>query len=227
MTTLSKPLSVAMLLLCALCTLESRGQFIIADGDPQLLVDGTRGRHYLLSFFNQLDELDATVGTVYIASGSPEMIDFSFVSDSPLYARLIPTDDTTSLDDPNAAPIARYEPAPVTPAPYLELAPFNGEAVVAFTVLADGTVDNISAVSYTHLEFYEAAAEAIQNWLFEPGKTDGVAVSTPLQKTFTFQIDLPSGPPEPPPGDPPGPPPSEGPPSGPPTTVPPFPTGTP
>ncbi len=64
----------------------------------------------------------------------------------------------------------------------------TGEATVEFIVDAEGVVQNVGILKATHPAFGDAAAEAVSNWRFEPGRKDKRAVATQLQVPIKFTI---------------------------------------
>lgn len=65
----------------------------------------------------------------------------------------------------------------------------TGEAMIRFVVRSDGAVAKVSVVSATHPAFGEAAAAAVEQWQFEPGRVDGRAVNTRMQVPIYFKLE--------------------------------------
>ena len=181
-------LSLLVLALCQATTVEAlTTQFVSTPEGPRLLVQGTRGQHYTLNIFNDLDDLRKNSGTEFIANGSIETVSFPYSEDENLFATLVPRIGFTSLDATNCSPIARYRVPPTYPRS-LRDEPFEGEAIVNFVIQVDGTTADFSPKSYTHLEIYDAAVEALRHWLFEPQKLDGAPVAQRVSINFGLRV---------------------------------------
>lgn len=53
----------------------------------------------------------------------------------------------------------------------------EGNATVSYTILTSGKTAHVKVESATHPLFGEAAAAAVEQWLFKPGKVDGRVVN--------------------------------------------------
>lgn len=94
-------------------------------------------------------------------------------------------DVTTGMLD--AEPKALQRTPPYYPF-QLWQAGITGETLIEFVVTPEGRVEGAFAVSATRGEFAAAAIWAISQWLFEPGRRLGVAVSTRMQQPITFML---------------------------------------
>lgn len=64
----------------------------------------------------------------------------------------------------------------------------NGQATMTFVVDAEGNVGDIQPTKSTHSAFESAAADALQQWKFQPGRKGGVAVNTRITVPIVFQL---------------------------------------
>jgi TonB family protein len=80
---------------------------------------------------------------------------------------------------------------PIFPPHLMQLGMREGMARIAFSVNAEGRMDDCLAVAYTHPEFAEASAAAIKRWRFEPASDRGELVAAVSEVTFTFQVEGP------------------------------------
>jgi protein TonB len=92
-----------------------------------------------------------------------------------------------------AAPAQIVFPRPLerTPPEYPETlreARVEGDAVVGFQVDAEGRVFDSQVHYSTHVEFGEAAAEAVLSWRFVPGSRNGQRDTFRVKVPFTFRI---------------------------------------
>lgn len=65
----------------------------------------------------------------------------------------------------------------------------QGEATIAFVLGADGRTYSLMVVSATHPEFAEAAATAVAQWRFKPGRVKGKAVNVMVVQQFPFLLE--------------------------------------
>jgi TonB family protein len=86
----------------------------------------------------------------------------------------------------NAAPAPFICPAPAYPAAATGI----GNATVAFTVTATGTVTNATLKDATSPEFGEAALKAVSQWRFLPRIKDGQPVATKVALPLTFNVPV-------------------------------------
>jgi TonB family protein len=79
-------------------------------------------------------------------------------------------------------------PAPGYPQELIEAGVgYSGQAVITFTVKADGTVGDAVVTAADQPIFGKVAQEAVLNWKFQPGTVDGVAVERRVSLPFKFQ----------------------------------------
>ena len=65
----------------------------------------------------------------------------------------------------------------------------NGEVRVAFTVLENGMVDNVSILAAEPSGFFEEAAlDAVRKWRFNAGRKQGIPVRTRMKTTIEFKL---------------------------------------
>lgn len=64
----------------------------------------------------------------------------------------------------------------------------TSRAEVDFTVDADGTTRDVHVVAADREVFGRHLAVAVQGWLFEPARKDGVGVPSPMTVAFDFTI---------------------------------------
>ena len=65
----------------------------------------------------------------------------------------------------------------------------QGEATIAFVLGTDGRPHSLAVVSATHPEFAEAAAAAVAQWRFKPGRVKGKAVNVMVVQQFPFMLE--------------------------------------
>ncbi len=92
--------------------------------------------------------------------------------------------DVSRLDE-KPAPLA--QPRPIDPGE-LRGGGANGEVVVDFVVMADGTVRNAIAVRASEPRLEAPAVDAVSQWKFKPGRKGGRAVQTHLQVPIVFAV---------------------------------------
>ena len=86
----------------------------------------------------------------------------------------------------NPKPIST--PAPAYPQELIEAGVgFSGQAVITFTVKADGTVGDVIVTAADQPIFGKVAQEAVLTWKFQPGTVDGVPVERRVSMPFRFQ----------------------------------------
>jgi TonB family protein len=79
-------------------------------------------------------------------------------------------------------------PAPGYPQELIEAGlGFPGQAVITFTVKADGTVGDAIVTAADQPIFGKVALEAVLSWKFQPGTVDGVPVERRVSMPFRFQ----------------------------------------
>jgi len=79
-------------------------------------------------------------------------------------------------------------PMPVYPQELIEAGvDFAGQAVITFTVKADGTVGDAVVTAADQPIFGKVAQEAVLTWKFQPGTLDGVPVDRKVSMPFRFQ----------------------------------------
>jgi protein TonB len=64
----------------------------------------------------------------------------------------------------------------------------QGEALIMFIVDHSGTVRDVTVKRCTHPDMGAAAAEAVSQWVFEPGIKDGKAVHTRMMVPIRFNL---------------------------------------
>jgi TonB family protein len=105
---------------------------------------------------------------------------------APAVAAAPPEDHPAEELDEPPRPIYRMAPAyPLA----LRLARVKGQAVIDFIVDTEGHVQNVRVISATHVEFAEAAAFAVREWLFKPGRKNGRAENTHMQVPLVFNLE--------------------------------------
>jgi TonB family protein len=86
----------------------------------------------------------------------------------------------------NPKPIST--PSPAYPQELIEAGVgFSGQAVITFTVKADGTVGDAIVTAADQPIFGKVAQEAVLSWKFQPGTVDGVPVERRVSMPFKFQ----------------------------------------
>jgi protein TonB len=65
----------------------------------------------------------------------------------------------------------------------------KGEAMIDFVVTRSGDVVQAKVVHATHPLFGEAAAKAVTQWKFNPGKVGTRRVNTRMQQPVTFSLE--------------------------------------
>ncbi|MBS0631500.1 MAG: energy transducer TonB [Verrucomicrobia bacterium] len=85
-------------------------------------------------------------------------------------------------------PRPRIRVAPVYPRE-LRLLGISGEAVVEFTVEANGDVVNPVVIRATKEAFGQAAAACIVRWKYDPAVKDGQPVASVQRQTITFIVN--------------------------------------
>jgi TonB family protein len=86
----------------------------------------------------------------------------------------------------NPKPIST--PSPVYPPELIEAGVgFAGQAVITFTVKADGSVGDAVVTAADQPIFGKAAQETVLGWKFQPGTVDGVPVERRVSLSFKFQ----------------------------------------
>lgn len=63
----------------------------------------------------------------------------------------------------------------------------EGQAEIAFLINAKGVPEEVQVATATNQSFGEAAAVAVKQWRFKPGKKGGVAVRTAILQTIKFE----------------------------------------
>jgi RNA polymerase sigma factor (sigma-70 family) len=93
--------------------------------------------------------------------------------------------------DQSGVPI--YQPHPLYPFA-LKKEGSSGEAVLEFTVLADGTIAGLKPVKSSEQGFEDAALAAVAKWRFRPGRVGGRAVDSIAQVPIVFSLQDDDGP---------------------------------
>jgi TonB family protein len=100
---------------------------------------------------------------------------------------------------PSSTAPAQLDQMPRTITRVSPVYPFNlkkagipGEVLVAFTVDAQGKVQDPVVVETTHPDFSAPALQAIQHWRFAPGKKGGRVVNSRLQAPIVFEVQDPN-----------------------------------
>ena len=95
---------------------------------------------------------------------------------------LFDSDEVDSTPQPVSCPHPQF--------PYrAKMRGVNGEVRIAFTVMENGTVDNVSILAAEPSGFFEEAArEAIRKWRFKPGQKQGTLVRTRMKTTIEFKL---------------------------------------
>lgn len=63
-----------------------------------------------------------------------------------------------------------------------------GDALVEFVIGSDGRVREVSVLRATHVEFGEAAANAVQEWRFDAAVKAGMPVDVKMQQRIAFSV---------------------------------------
>jgi TonB family protein len=87
----------------------------------------------------------------------------------------------------SVAPEAKKTVSPEHPAALVEQK-VEGEAQIECLVGSDGKVGEVKVLSASRPEFGEAAAVAVRQWEFKPGRKDGKAIAMRVTIPFTFQL---------------------------------------
>jgi TonB family protein len=77
---------------------------------------------------------------------------------------------------------------PIFPHEMIQLGVRDGMARVAFSVNAEGKVDDCLAVAYSHPEFAEATIVALKHWTFDPARYRGEPVAASSEITVNFEV---------------------------------------
>jgi TonB family protein len=77
---------------------------------------------------------------------------------------------------------------PVFPYDMIQLGVREGEVRIAFSVTADGKVDDLLPVFYTNPEFARVSAGALKRWTFEPARYRGQPIAAVSQVTLRFEM---------------------------------------
>jgi TonB family protein len=97
---------------------------------------------------------------------------------------------------PAATPMGGLEPLrivsqrdePLFPFELIQLGVREGMARIAFSVDANGRMDDCLAVAYTHPEFARASIVALKRWKFEPARYRGEPVATSTEVVVSFEV---------------------------------------
>lgn len=68
-----------------------------------------------------------------------------------------------------------------------EMLPASGQVRILINVDDSGTLVDVLPVSYTHKAYYDAAAEALKHWKYEPAQVHGEPISVRQQIVFNFE----------------------------------------
>lgn len=84
-------------------------------------------------------------------------------------------------------PVPTRQPVPAYP-PALRISGERHEALVEFSIDAEGQVRDARAVRSTHPDIAIAAVEGVNRWQFQPGEKDGAKVNVRVQMPIVFQM---------------------------------------
>jgi protein TonB len=93
--------------------------------------------------------------------------------------------DISQLDQ---IPRAKFMARPAYPFEMIR-AGNSGRVLVDFIVDTEGNVRNAVAASSTHVEFEDAAVDAVRKWKFTPGRKNNHAVNTHMQVPILFNLE--------------------------------------
>lgn len=93
--------------------------------------------------------------------------------------------DLAAVDLP---PQAKFQPPPHYPFD-LRRANVQGQAVIAFVVLPDGSVTDAAIVKADDIRFGDAAAAAVSQWKFIPAKAHGQPVACRMMVPVVFSLN--------------------------------------
>jgi TonB family protein len=91
------------------------------------------------------------------------------------------------ISEVNSIPVAVSQVEPVYPAEMKEH-DVNGEAMILFTVLIDGTVSEAMVVTANDVQFGHAALNSVRQWRFQPALVNGKPVNCRLMVPISFDI---------------------------------------
>jgi TonB family protein len=64
----------------------------------------------------------------------------------------------------------------------------NGDVLIFYTVLADGTTTDVVILEATDIRFGEAVRKAVLKWKFAPAKFDGKPIACQLTQQMRFEV---------------------------------------
>lgn len=91
------------------------------------------------------------------------------------------------LAEVDVRPAPMRQSPPTYPATLLAFG-INGQATMTFVVDTEGNVSDIQPTKSTHSAFEAAATEALQQWKFQPGRKNGLAVNTRVTVPIVFKL---------------------------------------
>jgi protein TonB len=97
-------------------------------------------------------------------------------------------EDVFELNQLDHPPVPTSRPRPVFPFEQRR-AGVSGEATIDFIVDEEGNVRNVRAITATHLNFAQAAAENVASWKFRPGVKGGRPVKTHMRAPLVFTLN--------------------------------------
>lgn len=92
-----------------------------------------------------------------------------------------------AINEVDTRPVALAQKPPVYPWE-LRRSRVEGEAVMTFTIDAEGRVGEIRVESATHESFGQASAEAIRQWRYKPAEMNGKPVACMVRMTLPFNL---------------------------------------
>lgn len=159
----------------------------VASGDAVFYLGLPAG-----TYTAQLSGPDNTTGAALIEVYEVSNPRVAYVTQQPVTnaAARPPADPTagTPSPGPDASPRVTFQTRPSYPFE-LRVASVTGETLVDFYVKSDGTVGNAVALRATDIRFAAAALAAVQQWRFEPGRRNGVLVTTHMQVPILFTLN--------------------------------------
>ncbi len=78
---------------------------------------------------------------------------------------------------------------PVFPFDLIQLGVREGEVRIAFSVDANGKIEDCLAVAYTHPEFARVTLAAVKRWKFEPARYHGQPIAAATEVSVKFEVE--------------------------------------